>query len=256
MLFSWKTVKIIPWLVVKPGYSEYFSKDSSMCRTSWTGNDIFRMNCLTLTSPWSANGKVKKLFDIESEEQQCLFSSVVWCWVELSHTDDPWVPAVLRKQCQEGRGLKDNISLKMWFFSLGGSMCSAGVLHLAPPHFPMPWRWYPARFWSIVPTCSLSSAWWPCGRDRAVARSWAELMSSRSLPYTQRTWYQTEVLASGHPPPGTWAVRSDTCFTMWEDNAPPGVLEKQIFRRCAAVGGDNEEEELRIDSSAVYRAWE
>lgn len=204
---------------------------------------VFRTNCPTLTSPWSANRKAEKLFDVESQ-QQCLFSSVAWCWVELSHTEHHWVPVVLRKQCQEGRGLKDIMSLKTWFPSLGGSMHTAWESWVWPlPPLPMHWGWYPAQFWSTVPTCSLSSAWWPPEPDTAVAKSWAELSFSASLPHTQRTWSQMKVLASGCPPPGTWADRSDMSFVMWGDKALPGMLEKQIYRRCATEG-DNQEEEL------------
>lgn len=75
---------------------------------------------------------------------------------------------------------------------------------------------------------------------------WARRSSRQVIGRTHVLWltapypkdmYQTEVLASEHSPPGMWAIRSDRSFTMWEDNALPGMLEKQIFRRCAAVGG-------------------
>lgn len=60
-----------------------------MCRTARIGKAVFRVNRPTLTSPWSANGKAKMLFNVESQ-QHCLFFPL-WCgaewnWVILSIT--------------------------------------------------------------------------------------------------------------------------------------------------------------------------
>lgn len=210
------------------------------------------MSSHTFPSLWSVKRKVRKLFDIESQ-QQCLFSSVVWCWVGLSHAEYRSVLVRLWKRCEEGRALK-GISRKTWFPSFGGSMHGMRVLHLVPAS--------PAHAVTIVPCplLKLSASlkyffcqWLP-EPGAAVTRSWA-LASSASLPHAQSKWSQTKVLASGHVPPVTWADRPDISFTLWENKALPGVLEKRSIEGCA-TRKDNQEEEHRNSRLMLWQITE
>jgi len=46
----WKTSEIILWSIVKSGYWEHFSKETSagMCRTAWTGKPFSKQIVLLL----------------------------------------------------------------------------------------------------------------------------------------------------------------------------------------------------------------
>lgn len=166
MLCSWKTVKIIPWLVAKPCYSDNFSKDASMCRTSWTG-PAFGPH---LPFPCTEDGIL-----LTSEAQ---FPPAAFL-----------LPGDLVGETEQSPSHRQN---------------SCPLAHCPIPK-------------GHVPNWTLSI--------------WA--FSSGHVSYQIR-----QILHNVRGQCTAWYVR------------------KTDLQKVCGSWGDNEEEDLRIDSSAVYRAWE
>lgn len=157
--------------------------------------------------------KSQKVFDIESQ-QQWLFSSVVWCWVELSHS---WV-SVSTSEAEEkvprGKGLGRHLMQNMISF-----LWRLHAQHESPAFGPcIPW---------CTDDCTLlvSEAWWQPEVFLLSVASWGRYSSHQVI--------STCVLCLTAPCPKHMVP--NWCFSNWTSSSCHMSWQTKQRIRCCLV---------------------